>query len=118
MSNSVLAEEQKLLLKKGPSFVPTPTDINWYEVRKDFTKFTNKIRHFADSDQQQEPVHPQVKSNEPTTNENNFPPGKPPAKANPYQQLYRSKPSTNDSVELFIKSIDKELFNPNNIRKI
>ena len=118
LSNSVLSEEQKSLLKKGPSFVPTPTDINWYEVRKDFTKFTNKIRHLADSEQQQEPVHPQVKSNEPTTNENNFPPGKPPAKANPYQQLYRSKPNANNSVELFIKSIEKELFNPNNIRKI
>ena len=104
--------------KKGPSFVPTPTDINWYEVRKDFTKFTNKIRHLADLDQQQKQVHPQVKSTEPTTNENNFPPGKPPPKANPYQQLYRSKPSTNNSVELFIKSIEKELFNPNNIRNI
>ena len=34
------------------------------------------------------------------------------------QQLYRSKPSTNNSVELFTKSIEKELFNPNNIRKI
>ena len=117
-SNSILSEEQKSLLKKGPSFVPTPTDINWYEVRKDFTKFTNKIRHLADLDQQQEQVHPQVKSNKPTTNENNFPPGKPPAKANPYQQLYRSKPSTNNSVELFIKSIEKELFHPNNIRNI
>ena len=31
--------------------------------------------------------------------------------------LNRSKPSTNNSVELFIKSIEKELFNPNNIRK-
>ena len=47
LSNSVLSEEQKSLLKKGPSFVPTPTDINWYEVRQDFTKFTNKIRHLA-----------------------------------------------------------------------
>ena len=36
LSNTVLSEEQKPLLKKGPSFVPTPTDINWYEVRKDF----------------------------------------------------------------------------------
>ena len=71
-----------------------------------------KLDILADLDQQQEPVHPQVKSNEPTTNENNFPPGKPPAKANPYQQLYRSKPSTNNSIELFIKSIEKNFFNP------
>ena len=117
-SKSVLSEEQKPLLNKGPSFVRTPTDNNWYEVRKDFIKFTNIIRHFPDLDQQQEEVHPQVKSNKPTTNENKFPPGKPPPTANPYQQLYRSKPSTNNSVELFIKSIETELLNPNNISKI
>ena len=117
LSNTVLSEEQKSLLKKDPSFVPTPTDINWYEVRKDFTKFTNKIRYIADLDQQQEQVHPQVNSNEPTINENNFPPGKPPPKINSYQQLYRSKPSTNNNVKLFIKSIEKELFDPNNIKK-
>ena len=68
--------------------------------------------------QQQEQVLPQVKSNEPTGNKNNFPPGKRTPKANPYQQHYRSKPSRNNSVELFVKSIEKELFNPNNIRKI
>ena len=58
------------------------------------------------------------KSNEATTNKNNFPPGKPSTKANLYQQLYRSKPRTNNSVELFIKSIVKELFKPRNVRKI
>ena len=84
MSITVLSKEQKSLLKKGPSFVPAPTGINWYEVRKDFTKFTNKIRHLADLDEQQEQVHPQVNSNEPTIKENDFPPGKPPPKINPY----------------------------------
>ena len=62
MSNTVLPEEQKSILKKGPSFVPTPTDINWYEVCKGFTKFTNKIRHLADFDQQQEQVKSTLKS--------------------------------------------------------
>ena len=117
LSKTVLSEEQKSLLKKGPSFVLTPTHINWYEVRKHFTKFTNKVRHIADLAQQQEQVHSQVNSKEATINENNFPPGEPPPKINPYQQLYRSKPSTNNSVELFIKSTEKGLFNPNNIKK-
>ena len=107
LSNSVLSKEQKSLLKKGPSFVPSPTDINWYEVRKDFTKFNNKIRHPADLNHQQEQVHLQVKSNEPSTKKNNFSPGKPPPKAKPFQQLYRSKLSTNNSLELHIKSIEK-----------
>ena len=68
-------------------------------------------------EQQQEQAHPQVNSNEQTINKNNFPPGKSPPKVNLYPWLYRSKPSTNNSVELFIKSIEKELFNPNNIKK-
>ena len=38
-------------------------------------------------------------------------------KANLYQQLYLSKPNKNNSLELFIDNIEKELFNPNNIRK-
>ena len=117
MSNTVLSEKRKSLPKKGPSFAPTSTDINWYEVCKDFTKFTNKFRHLADLDRQQEQVQPQVNSNEPTINENNFPPGKLHPKINPYQQLYRSKPSTNNSVELFIKSIKKNFLTPIKLKK-
>ena len=82
MSNNVLSKEQKSLLNKGPSLVPTPIDINWHKVCKEFTKLSSKIRHLVDLDQQQEQVHPHVKSNEATTNKNNFPPGKPPTKAN------------------------------------
>ena len=52
LSNAVLSEDQKTLLKNRPSFIPTPTNINWYSVRKDFTRFINKMRPFADvSDQ-------------------------------------------------------------------
>ena len=90
-------------------------DIMFFQLILNFTKFTNKIRQLADLDQQQEQVHPRVNSNKPTINENNFPPAKPPPKVNPYQQLYRSKPSTNNSAELFIKNIEKELFYSNNI---
>ena len=75
---SVLFEEEKSLLNKSPCFEPIPTDINWYEVCKDFTKFINKIIYLADLDQQQEQIHPQVNSNEPTINENNIPPDKSP----------------------------------------
>ena len=38
-------------------------------------------------------------------------------KVNLYQQLYRSKPSKNNSLELFMNNIEKELFNPSNIIK-
>ena len=48
LSNAVLSEDQKTLLKNRPSFIPTPTNINWYSVRKDFTRLINKMRYFAD----------------------------------------------------------------------
>ena len=127
MLKTILFKEQKSLLKKGPSIVPTPTMITWYEIRKDFTKSTNKIRlltdlvqqqEFADLVQQQHQVHPQVNSNEPTIDENNVPLDKRPPMLNPYQQLYRFKRSTNNSVKLFIKSTEKELFNPIILNKL
>ena len=42
LSNAVLSEDQKTLLKKGSSFIPTPTDINWYDVLKGFTNLLTK----------------------------------------------------------------------------
>ena len=45
LTSTELSESQKSLLRKGPSFVPTPSDINWYEVRRDFDKFVNQLRH-------------------------------------------------------------------------
>ena len=40
-----LPESQKLLLRKQPSFVPTSSDINWYEVRRDFDKLVNQFHY-------------------------------------------------------------------------
>ena len=111
------------MLAKRPPFVPTPSDINCYEVRKDFTKFINKVRKHAEGRQQQQQLqtetatNPQVNSEDLPIDEINFPLGKSPLKTNLYQQLYRSRPSKHNSLELFIDSIEKELFNPNNIRK-
>ena len=39
-----LSLPQKSLLSKRPSFVPTPKDINCYELHKDFTRFVNQLR--------------------------------------------------------------------------
>ena len=116
MSNAVLSEDQKTLLKKGPSFILTSTDINWYDACKDFPKFLNKIRHFADvqKQQQQLEVNPE---NFVSTSINIFPPGKPPTGSSDSKQLYKSKQSNNSSLELFIDTSEKEIFNPKNIRK-
>ena len=110
-------------MKKGPSFIPTLTDINWYDVRKDFTKFMKKIRHFADvSDQpveqqkQQQQLEVNHESNV-STSINVFPSGKPSPVSGNSKQLYKSKQSNNSSLELFIDTTNKEIFNSKNLRK-
>ena len=52
-----------------------------------------------------------------STSTNIFPPGKPPPVCSDSKQLYNSKQSKNNSLELFIDTIEKEIFNPKNIRK-
>ena len=112
MSNAVLSEDQKTLLKKGPSFIPTPRNVNWYDVRKDFIKFINKRRHFADvSDQpvQQQKQQQQLEVNPEnivSTSINAVPPGKPSPVSGDSKQLYKSMQSNNSSLEVFIDTIE------------
>ena len=44
LSSLNLTSPQNSLVSKGPSFVPTSKDVNWYELRKNFTKFVNQLR--------------------------------------------------------------------------
>ena len=44
LSNKELSSACKSLLAKGPNFVPTPYDINWYTLKQDFDNFMNKLR--------------------------------------------------------------------------
>ena len=39
LSTRDLTPSQKPVLAKGPTFLPTPTSVNWLDVRKDFDKF-------------------------------------------------------------------------------
>ena len=45
LSSKVLSPADKSLLKKGPSFVTTLTDINWCILRKDLNSFVNKLHY-------------------------------------------------------------------------
>ena len=46
-SSKVLSPAEKSILKKGPSFVPIPADINWCNLWQDFDSFVNKFRYHA-----------------------------------------------------------------------
>ena len=50
LSTTTLTEAKKSLLMKGPSFVSIPSDVNWYEVRKEFVNpLCFKARNFLES---------------------------------------------------------------------
>lgn len=72
-------------------FVSTHSNINWYRVRKYFTKFIKKVRQHAEARQQQQQLQIKFLANteDPPVNENRFLPGKPSLKENTCQQLYR-----------------------------
>ena len=44
LTNIELNQHQQSLLKKGPSFIPTPKDVNWFDLRQDLHKFKNQLR--------------------------------------------------------------------------
>ena len=45
LSTRDLTPLQKSVLAKGSTFVPTPTSVNWLDLRKDFDKFLNQLRY-------------------------------------------------------------------------
>ena len=64
LSTQKLTEAEKSLLRKGPSFIPNPTDINWFNLKRDFDNFVNKLRYMAtkQDDENQKNAHPQLDS--------------------------------------------------------
>ena len=101
------------LLAKGPSFIPTPADINWHELRKDFTTFTNQLRHKA-----KQPQSTSIKPSEGKSNNiTNSLLSRPVIHAR-YTPLYRAKETNIKSLELFIESIEKDTFDTAAVRNV
>ena len=59
-----LNDTEKCLLRKGPSFIPNPTDINWLNLKLEFDNFVNKLRYVATkpNDENQKNAVPQLDS--------------------------------------------------------
>ena len=45
LSTRDLTPSLKSVLAKGPTFIPTPTNVNWFDLSKNFDKFANQLRH-------------------------------------------------------------------------
>ena len=109
LSTTTLTEAQKSLLMKGLSFVPTPSDVNWHEMRKDFDRFVNQLRFKA-----RNIIEPNANTtNEVTTNTGTNAPKKTESNIAP---LYRTRETNYKSLETFIENMEKDLFNPKNVK--
>ena len=119
LSTRDLTPSQKSVLAKGPTFAPTPTSVNWLGLRKDFV---NQLKYEFKKQRTQHQEQGISANNEPQSlqyqisnkdENNNLPP--PPVKTSKFARLYRSKETDNKSVEVFIKKIEKDLFNTENV---
>ena len=104
---------QKSLLTKGPSFIPTPADTNWYELWKDFTSFVNQLHYKAKQSQSTS-----IKPSESNNNNINNSFSSPPVRHARYTPLYRARETNIKSLELFIENIEKDIFDTATVRNV
>ena len=114
LANEPLSNACKSLLAKGPSFIPTPYDINWYKLKQDFDSFVNKLRYHANkyiSNDEHDVINDHVEINNDTLD-------KPPPRQLERVYNFRLKPTAIHSLEGFIESLEKDIFRPTNYNKI
>ena len=104
----------KSLLSKGPLYVPSPKDINWYKLKEDFDSFVNKLRkHYYQSqfitrkDKYEEHLEQSV---------DRF--GPPPPKTKEKVYNFRAKPVNNHSLENVTKMLETDIIRPDNYQRI
>ena len=114
-------QHQQSLLKKAPSFIPTPKDVNWFNLRQDFNKFTNQLRtKFNQSIDKSTEKNRNITTNNSSNNtrENSNNNEQVPKKKNKTNNLNRPKETKNKHLETFINTIEKQLFEPKNIKRV
>ena len=115
LSNKELSHAKQSLLRKGRSFIPTPTDINWYSLRRDFDGFVNKLGY-----QISKPAETNSINVNHTTNISNSlvrQLGNPPIKAKSLKVNFRKEKTNMSSLEAFIELVEKDLLKPSNYTK-
>ena len=101
-------------MQKGPSFVPNPTDINWYDLKRDFDKFVNKLRQAATKPNEEHTENENILQNPKMKSSI----GNPPQQQRSSYINYRKEKTKMSSLETFIELIEKDIFKPENYRRI
>ena len=125
MSIRDITPSQKSVLAKVPRFVPTPTSVNWLDLRKDFDKFVKQLRYVFKkllTQHQEEGISannkPQSLQHQISNKDENSNLLLSPVKTSKFTPLYRSKETDNKSLEMFTEKIEKHLLLLFNIKKV
>ena len=115
MSNKDLSHAEQSLLRKGPSRtdIPAPTGINWYNLRRDFDSFVNKLRYRVSKPAETSSINVNH-----TTNVSNLlvrQLGNSPIEAKSSNVNFRKEKTNISSLEAFIDLVEKDLFKPGNV---
>ena len=113
MSNKDLLHAEKSLLRKGPSFIPIPTDINWYNLRRDFDSFFNKLRYRVSKPAETSSINVNHTTNISNSLVRQL--GNPPIEAKSSNVNFRKEKTNISSLEAFIDLVEKDLFKPVNV---
>ena len=113
LSTQELSVGGKFLLRKGPSFVPNPTDINWQNLKRDFDNFFNKLRHHASETTTEVPTS----NNEHLDSRMISQFGNPPPPKSLSHVNYRKDKTNINSLETFIEFVEIDIFKPDNYRR-
>ena len=116
MSNKELSHGEQSLLRKGLSFISTPTDIDWYSLGRDFDSFANKLRYRVLKPAETNSInvnHTKNISNSLVRQLGNLPIGTKSSNLN-----FREEKTNISSLEAFIELVEKDLFKPSNYNKI
>ena len=112
LSTQELSVGEKSLLRKGPSFVPNPTDINWQNLKHNFDNFVNKLRHHASETTTEVPAS----NNEHLGSRMISQFGNPlPSKSCSHVNYRKDKTNIN-SLETFIELAENDIFKSDNYR--
>ena len=116
LSNKDLSPAEQSLLRKGSSFIPTPTDINWSNLRRNFDSFVNKLRYRVSKPAETSSINVNHTSNISNSLVRQL--GNPPIEAKSSNVNFNKEKTNISSLEAFIELLEKDLFKPSNYSKI
>ena len=116
LSNKEVSHAGRSLLRNSPSSIPTPIDINWYSLRRDFDIFVKKIRYRVSKPTETSSINVNNTTNISNSLVRRL--GNPPIETKSSNINFRKEKTKISSLEAFIEIAEKDLFKPSNYNKI